>query len=111
MENQVAQLGNDLVLGLAVECGNERQFHSAPLVEGNEQPFLGTLDVGNGRYLAHHVFGHNGRQGGFPSHLVVVLKRHDKHRVGVLANLTRLGIRRMTLPSAVSLKVVLLIGP
>ena len=44
MEDQVAQFGDDLFLGLAVERGDERQIDRAALVEGDEQPFLGTAD-------------------------------------------------------------------
>ena len=42
--DQVAQLGDDRVLGLAVERADERQIDRAALVEGGEQPFLGAGD-------------------------------------------------------------------
>ena len=44
VEDQVAQLGDDLLFGLAVERGDERQIDRAALVEGDEQPFLGAGD-------------------------------------------------------------------
>ena len=60
VEDQVAQFGDDLLLGLAVEGGDVRQVHRAALVEGYEQSFLGAADLGDGRGLAHHVLGHDG---------------------------------------------------
>ena len=45
-EDQVAQFGDDLLLGLAVEGGDVRQVHRAALVEGYEQPFLGARAPG-----------------------------------------------------------------
>ena len=49
VEDQVAQLGDDLLLRLAVERGDERQIDRALLVEGDEQPFLGAGDRRDGR--------------------------------------------------------------
>ena len=40
-EDQVAQFGDDLLFGLAVEGGDERQVDRAALVEGDQQSFLG----------------------------------------------------------------------
>ena len=44
-EDQVAQLGDNLCFRLAVEGADERQIDRAALVEGDQQPFLGALDV------------------------------------------------------------------
>ena len=43
------------VLGLAVERGDEGQIDRAAWFEGDEQPFLGAGDAGDGRGAAHHV--------------------------------------------------------
>ena len=91
MEDQVAQLGDDLLLGLAIERGDVRQVHHAPLVEGHEQSFLGAADVGDGRGLADHVLGHDGGFGRLSRHLVVIFQGHDQHGVRVFAELDQVG--------------------
>ena len=61
------------------------------LVEGYEQSFLGTADLGDRRSLAHHVLGHDGGFGGLSRHLVVILKGHDQHGIGVFAEFHEVG--------------------
>ena len=112
MEDEVAEFGNDLLLGLAVECGDERQIDRPSLVEGDEQSFLGAPDRRDGRVLADHVLRHDGGLGGLARRLVVVLQRHDEHRVRVLAELHEVGHAADDAAVARSRSsVVLLIGP
>ena len=89
--DEIAQLGDDLLLGLAVERGDERQVHCTLAVEGNEQPLLGGCDGCDGRRAADDVLVHDGRLGGLARHLVIVFQRHDEHRVGVLAEFHQIG--------------------
>ena len=74
MEDEIAQLGDDLCFLLAVERSNERQIHRSLLVQGNQQSFLGAADMGDGRGLAHHVPCHDGGFRSLSRNLVVFLK-------------------------------------
>jgi hypothetical protein len=83
----------------------------APLVEGNEQPFLGALDVRDGRGLADHVLVHDGSFGGLAGDLVVVLQGHDQHRVRVLPEFHQVGHAADDAAVGGLAEVVLLTGP
>ena len=91
-EDQVAQLGDDRLLGLAVELRDERQIDAPSLVEGDQQPFLGAArrDV-TGGVLPTTSLRHDGGFGRLARHLVVVLQRHDQHGVRVFAELDEVG--------------------
>ena len=91
MEDQVAQFGNDLCFRLAVEGGDERQVHRALLVEGDEQPFLGAADMGDGRGFADHVLLHDGGFGRLAGRLVIILQGHDQHGIRVFPEFHEVG--------------------
>ena len=91
MVDEVAQLLDDLLLGLAVERGDVRKVDRSLAVEGHQQPFLGGGDGGDGRAFAHHVLLHDRRLGGLAGDFVVVLQRHHQHGVRVLAEFHEVG--------------------
>ena len=91
VEDQIAQFGDDLLLGLAVERGDERQVHRAALVQRDQQSFLGAADVRDGRGLADHVLEHDGGFGRLARHLVVILQGHDQHGVRVFPEFHEVG--------------------
>ena len=90
-EDQLAQFGHNVRFRFAIEFPNERQFHRAALVEGNEQPFLGALNMGDGRGLADHILGHDGGFFRFVGLLVILFQRTDQHGVRVFTELDQVG--------------------
>ena len=89
--DQIAQLGGDLRLRLAVELGDIGQVNRAAMIERNQQPLLGARHVSNRRLGADHVLPHDRGFFGFSGRLVIFLQRHDQHGVGVFAELDQVG--------------------
>ena len=89
--DQVAQLGDDPVFRLAVERGDVGQVDGPAMIERDEQPLLGVLDRGDGRWPADDVVVHDGGLGRRAGDLVVFLQCHDEHGVRVLAELDQVG--------------------
>ena len=89
--DEVAELRDDPLLGLAVERGDVGQVDGAAVVERDEQPLLGAVHRGDGRRAADHVLLHDGRLRRLAGHLVVVFERHDQHGVRVLAEFHEVG--------------------
>ena len=96
----------------SVERRDVGQVDTAALVEGDEQPFLGGADGGDGRARPDHVPLHDGGLRGRAGVWSHSSRAMTSMASGSSRNLTRFGIRRMTVPSSLVLeKVVLLIGP
>ena len=83
--DEVAQLGDDLPDGRRIERRDIRQINDAPLVQGDQQPFLGALHGRSWRVAPDHVVVHDGRFLGQARALVIVLQGHDQHGVRIVA--------------------------
>ena len=109
--DEVAQLGDDLADWGSIQRGDEGQIHDAPLVEGDQQPFLGALHGRPWRVAPDHVVVQDGGLLGQARALVIVLQGHDQHGVRIVAE--RHEVRHAPDRGAVrgGREVVLLMGP
>ena len=101
--DQVAQLGDDRLLGLAVERGDVAADRPSPrAVERDQQAFLGGGDVRDGGLLPTTSRSRIGALAALPVTSSYSSSAMTSMASGSSRNLTRFGMRRMTVPSVVS---------
>ena len=91
VKDQIAQLGNHLLFGLAIQLGNERHINLAALIQRYKQSFIGTTDVRDRRSPANYVPEHDGGFGRLARAFVVILQGHDQHGVRVFPEFHEVG--------------------